>query len=108
MSFTKQFDFKGGGGVCLLNPNWPNSGEITELEKHRLKCHLNEIYWLKNIKSADPFLRCLGWKTITSVLSEFKSKRIVDIQDLKSLRHAWHLISGCVSSGALDKYIYVS
>ena len=39
----------------------------------------------------DVFLRCLGPSTITSVLSEFSSRKLQVIQVLMSLRHAWRL-----------------
>ena len=73
-----------------LGEDAPNLGDIMEEKKD---CLTNLIYMLfkydlqfltvileVNIKSANLFFRCLGSKTVSSVLSELKHKKIVDIQ----------------------------
>ena len=47
-------------------------------------------------------LRCLGPRTMTSVLSEFNKIKFEVIQSFMPLRHAWNLASGSVSSGFID------
>ena len=53
-------------------------------------------------------LTCLGPRTMTLILSEFNKRKLEVIQSFTSLRHAWSLASGSVSSGCIDKYSCVS
>ena len=62
-----------------------------------------------NIKSDSPqVFETKDNKIITSVLSEFKSKTLEEIQVLMFLRHTWSLANGSDSSGFMDKYSCVS
>ena len=54
------------------------------------------------------FLSCSWPSTITSVLSEFNSRKLLVIQIFISLRHAWSLVNWLVSSGFIDRDNWVS
>ena len=86
-----------------LREGTPDLGDVTEMKEGCLTHLINMLFkqhiLVKNdskvftvalevtVESASLFLRHLGPQTITSVLSEFKSKKLEDIQVLISLRN---------------------